>query len=190
MEIWKDIKGYEGLYQVSSLGRVKSLKREFYSGMNYQLKKSYPERILKKRYTKTGYVYVGLSKKGDVRKFKVHRLVAMAFLPNPHNKSCVDHTNGVRDDNRLENLRWVDASQNMRNPHTVKSVARAKMGENNPMKKKCRPVQQIDFETGKIIAEYAGVKEAARRLSTDSGDISRCCNGKKLKHKGFVFRFK
>lgn len=190
MEIWKDIKGYEGLYQVSSLGRVKSLERVFYSGMNYKIKKFYPEKLIKISHYSTGYCYSVLCKNAVAKKFKVHRLVAMAFLPNPDGKPCIDHINGLRDDNRSENLRWVGAFQNMRNPHTVKSIARAKMGDKNPMKKKCRPVQQIDFETGKIIAEYSGAKEAARQLSTDSGNIYRCCNGKKLKHKGFVFRYK
>lgn len=190
MEIWKDIKGYEGLYQISSLGRVKSLARVFYSGKSRCVKKTYPEHIMKKRYYQTGYVYVGLSKGGMVEKFRVHRLVATAFVPNPDNNPYVDHINAVRDDNRVENLRWVDNITNQNNPITRNHRSLSKMGDKNPMKKKCRPVQQIDCITGKVIAEFSGVKEAARLLSTDSGNISRCCNGKKLKHKGFVFRFK
>lgn len=190
MEQWKDIEGYEGLYQVSSKGKVKSLARTFYSGKDYLIKKEYQERILKLRYTQAGYAYVGLAKASKVQKYKVHRLVASAFIPNRNNLPCVDHINGVRDDNKVENLRWVDAFQNMRNPHTIESIARSKMGARNPMKKKCRPVLQIDYATGSIIAEFSGVKEASRQLPIDSGNISRCCNGKKLKCGAYTFRFK
>ena len=99
MEQWKDIEGYEGLYQVSSKGKVKSLARTFYSGKDYLIKKEYQERILKLRYTQAGYAYVGLAKASKVQKYKVHRLVASAFIPNRNNLPCVDHINGVRDDN-------------------------------------------------------------------------------------------
>lgn len=189
MEIWRDIIGYEGLYQVSNCGRVKSLERTFFSGKDGKIKQTYPERYLKNRYA-NGYVYVGLSKDGHVRKFKVHRLVAMAFIQNENAKPCIDHINGIRDDNRAENLRWVDAFENMNNLHTLKNISDSKMGDKNPMKKMKRPVLQIDAETGNIIAEFEGVNEAASVLGFDRANISRCCNLKREKHKGYVWRYK
>lgn len=190
MEQWKDIEGYKGLYQVSNGGRVKSLARIFYSGKDYHIKKKYPEKLVAISHYSTGYCYVVLCKDGLARKFKVHRLVASAFIPNHDGLPCVDHINCVRDDNRAENLRWVDNITNQNNPITRKNKSLSKMGDKNPMKKKCRPVLQIDYATGIVLAEYDSCKEAARRLATDSGNISRCCNGKKLKHKGYAFRFK
>lgn len=97
-EIWKDIPGYEGLYQVSNLGNVKSL---------------YNNRLLKLcwRNTKKEYKAVYLSKKTK-KTFFVHRLVAIAFIPNPDNKPCVDHINGDRLDNRVDNLKWVTNKEN------------------------------------------------------------------------------
>ena len=103
-EIWKDIRGYEGIYQVSNLGRVKSLEREVMrsNGRITYLK----ECILKPRIRK-GYLVLNLSLKGKKKTFAVHRLVARAFIPNPENKPTVDHINENKLDNKLSNLRWA-----------------------------------------------------------------------------------
>lgn len=190
MEQWKDIEGYEGIYQISSLGRIKSLPRTFYSGKNHHIKKTYPEKMMKPKRYETGYLYIDLCANSQVKRFKIHRLVAKTFIPNPENKPCIDHINAVRDDNRMENLRWVDNFENMRNPYTRSAQARNKTGDKNPMMKYCRPVLQIDPETGKTIAEFPSVKEAARQLGICSGNISRCCNLKRKCCNGFIFRFK
>lgn len=91
MENWKDIKGYEGLYQVSDKGNIRNIKR------NSNLKPT-PDA--------DGYLRVSLSKNNKGKTFKVHRLVAEAFIPNPENKPTVDHINTIRTDNRVSNLRW------------------------------------------------------------------------------------
>lgn len=102
-EIWKDIKGYEGLYQVSSLGGIKRLVSE----------KCRKERFLAiTKDKKKGYCRVMLSKKNCTKRFLLHRLLAEHFIPNKENKLCVDHINGVRDDNRIENLRWCTHKEN------------------------------------------------------------------------------
>lgn len=119
-EIWRDVVGYEGLYQVSSMGRVKSLECWLYNGHRYFLKR---EKILKPaedlRHKARGYLRVSLFKDGKKKRFFVHRLVASAFIPNPENKPEVDHVNTIKTDNRLENLRWATSKENMNNPLTI-----------------------------------------------------------------------
>lgn len=97
-EIWKDIDGYKGLYQISNLGRVKSLRQN---------------RIMKPSSNEKGYLRVGLTKNKEYKTVKVHRLVAIAFISNPHNKSEINHINNIRNDNRADNLEWVTHEENM-----------------------------------------------------------------------------
>lgn len=105
-EEWRDVIGYEGKYQVSNLGNVRSL-----SYMRTGRIKNLALHI-----NKHGYVYVALLKDGKHKTCLVHRLVALAFIPNPDGKPCIDHINTIRNDNRVENLRWCTISENMRNP--------------------------------------------------------------------------
>lgn len=104
-EVWRPISGYEGVYEVSSFGRVKSLPKI----CGFRKSK---EIILKPFTSKDGYLLVGLQKNGVHKHYQVHRLVAMSFIPNIEGKPQVDHINRVRNDNRLENLRWVSPSEN------------------------------------------------------------------------------
>jgi hypothetical protein len=119
-EIWKDIQDYEGLYQVSNLGRVKSLVRVHYC------KK---ERILTNIKLPNGYIYVRLCKDGKGKNVRVHRLVAVAFIPNPENLPQIDHINADKTNNNVNNLRWVTAKENIRNPLNMVHL----IGKNNPM---------------------------------------------------------
>ena len=115
-EIWKDIKGYEGHYQISNTGKVKSL--------HFNIATQKQETILKQSETWGGYLRVGLTKDRKPKLFAVHRLVAEAFIPNIENKPVVDHINGDRADNRVENLRWCTHSENSRNSKALKSSKR------------------------------------------------------------------
>ena len=116
-EIWKDIVGYEGKYQVSNLGRVKSLGR-------FIEKKGQPPAYLHERILSThinkGYKMIGLYSNNKGKTFSVHRLIANAFIPNPNNFPHIDHINTISTDNRIENLRWVNRSMNMMNEITHK----------------------------------------------------------------------
>ena len=109
MEIWKDILNYEGLYQVSNYGNVKSLNRINRNG------KTVHEKILSQAKSTSGYLQVNLSKDNKVKIFQVHRLVAVAFIDNPDNKPQVDHIDNNKHNNHVENLRWVTGKENMGN---------------------------------------------------------------------------
>lgn len=109
-EIWKDIKGYEGLYKISNFGNIISFHKGKITILN--LKK----RINKSRGNKFGYYRCSLYKDGNTKNFYVHKLVALSFIPNPENKKYIDHINGNSLDNNVNNLRWCTVSENNRNP--------------------------------------------------------------------------
>ena len=102
-EVWKDVAGFEGLYSISNMGRVKSQG-------NFEARKT---KMLKPQLLNTGYLIVKLSKQGKVFQFLVHRLVAEAFVPNPENKPEVNHLNELKNDNRACNLAWVTRKENI-----------------------------------------------------------------------------
>lgn len=101
MEIWKDIRDYEGIYKISNLGNIKSLPREHVKG-----------KLLNPARNNRGYLRVALSVKGRVRYDSVHRLVAETFIPNPKNLPEVNHIDGNKLNNKVENLEWTTKSQN------------------------------------------------------------------------------
>lgn len=112
MEIWKDVIGYEGLYQVSTNGNVKALSKNVSWGKNYCSSRFWPEVIKRQTKTKKGYYSVIITKENEALNVRVHRLVARAFIPNPENKPQVNHKNGIKTDNRVENLEWSTNLEN------------------------------------------------------------------------------
>ena len=164
-EIWKDIEGYEGLYKVSNMGNVKSLKYG-------------KERILKARDNGYGYLIVTLCKEGKMKHHRVHRLVAQAFIqfvPQEGVMYNVDHRNTDRTDNRAINLCWVSRSQNMNNPITNSKLS--------------KPVIAIDVRTG-LILEFASAHEAERETGISNSNIIQCCKGKMNSCGGFYWMYK
>ena len=169
---WRDVLGYEGLYKVSNLGEVKSLARK---GRKNDM-------ILKPSFNGWGYLIVFLTKDGKTKSFKVHRLVAIAFIPNPNGYRCVDHINTDRTDNRVENLRWVSHKMNSFNPITKNRVTEA------IIKRKGRTVHQFDLN-GAFINSWRTAAEAARELNISEVPIRKCCTGKEQTYKGYKWEY-
>lgn len=175
-EIWKDIIGYEGLYQVSNMGRVKSL--------NYN--HTGTERVLKAIKGKYGYLKVNLYKDGKKKPHYVHRIVAQTFIPNPNNLSEVNHMDERPENNMAENLEWVSHKENIN--YGTRTERALKLQINHPSKSK--PVLQYTPK-GELVREWSSAREAGRN-GFHQGGISQCCNGKYgcNTHKGYVWKFK
>lgn len=162
IEVWQDIKGYENLYQISNWGNVMSLRSN---------------KLITPQKNKYGYITIKLSKKGEIKTFLLHRLIAETFIPNPENKPYIDHINTNRDDNRLENLRWVTPSENNNNPLTLKRML--EITNTNEYKKKksitkSKGVVQYTLD-GKMLAVFYGGREASRKTGISQISISQCC---------------
>lgn len=112
MEIWKDVKGYEGYYEVSSYGRVRRVDRYVNSGIRFNDKRFCKGKILHQNLKRMGYLTVDLSKDNKVKTLFTHRLVATAFVDNPENKNVVNHKNLIKTDNHASNLEWVTSKEN------------------------------------------------------------------------------
>lgn len=158
-EEFRDIKGYEGLYQVSNLGKVKSLTRE----NQFYLNDIKVTRILNSHIMKFhlnhGYLRVLLSKNGKRKWFFVHRLVAEAFIPNPNNLPFINHKSEIKTENNVENLEWCNAKYNVNYGTCKKRISKA--NTNNP--KLSTPIKCLDLETNEI-TYYPSIPEASRQL--------------------------
>ena len=174
MEEWKDIEGYEGLYQVSNCGRVKST--QYWNGTY--------ERILTNNKDKNGYLSVALFKEGKRKWFFVHRLVAQAFLENPDNLNEVNHINENNTDNRAENLEYCSRKYNCnygtRNQRIVEKTKNGKLS---------KTVYQYTLDS-KFIAEYPSTQEVERQLGYSSSNIRTCCRGKQKTAYGYKWTYK
>lgn len=178
-EIWKDIQGYEGLYQISSIGRVRSLNRiNHFEGKNqikkYQCGQLLKGKVLKYKYVH-GYTNVTLyTEKYKHKQYQVHRLVAQAFIPNPNNYPVINHINSIRDDNRVENLEWCTYSHNNREAFRV-GFNYKKMDGNNPC---ARKITQYDL-SGKFVKTWESIATACRSLNIARTSITECLSGKR-----------
>ena len=180
-EIWKDVVGYEGLYQVSNLGNVRSTDK-YVNGKN-DTKRFVKGKILKKHKNRFGYLYVHLSlgKRNHHKFSSIHRLVATAFIPKVDGKHNIDHINGKRDDNRVCNLRWCTTKENNSFPIYI---------QNKTLSSIKYHVLQIDKIDGKIIKEWDSCHEIARVLGFNQGHICDCCNGKRKSSNGYFWKYK
>lgn len=167
-EEWKDIKGYEGLYQISNLGRVKSL--------NYN--KTKQEKILKAGYSKEGYAFVNLCKKGKNLHITVHKLVATAFIENPNNYTEINHKDENRSNNNVKNLEWCSHLYNMNYGTGI---------ERRSQKRKI-PVNQYD-KLNNFIKKWASAIDVQNSIGINQSAIIACCKGKNKTAGGYTWKY-
>lgn len=160
MEEWKNIKGYEGLYQISNLGRVKSLK----------LKSTNRDLIMSLGNSTNGYLQIILCKDNKHKAYRIHRLVAQAFIPNPNNFPCVNHIDEDKTNNNVNNLEWCTISYN--NTYGTK------------LDKKRKKV--LCITTGEI---FNSIKECAEKIGVCPSMIVKCCKGKRKTAKSLSFKY-
>jgi len=172
-EIWRNIRGYEGSYQVSDLGRVRSLDRFFRNRQSYCLLKG---RMKKLRLNERGYVIVGLSKQNKIRVHKVHRLVAEAFLKNKKSKPTVNHKNNIKTDNVVENLEWATYQENT--DHAIKNKYWNQRGERHPLSK----LTEKDVLLIRSLRPFFEVKKLAKIFGVGSPCISVIISRKAWRH--------
>ncbi|MDM5434391.1 NUMOD4 domain-containing protein [Bacillus hominis] len=187
LEVWKDIEDYEGKYQVSSLGRVKSLDRIVrHSGNHERIQHG---KILKLTLNSvSGYLQVGLYLEGKVKKYNVHRLVAETFINNPGNKPEVNHIDENKTNNTVINLEWCTRKENEN--HGTKKQRKTKNTDYESIRlKNSKVVIQYD-SSGKLINEWNSIADINKQLGYSKGNISGCCNGKLEKAYGYVWKFK
>lgn len=191
-EIWKEIEWFDN-YQISNLGRVKNIKFD---------------RYVKPLLDNKGYLTVNLYKNGKMKRLLLHRLISIAFIPNPENKPCIDHINTDRLDNRIENLRWCTQKENHNNPLSIVNHGNASRGrivseeqkknQSEKMKgrfkgvrKSSKKIIQLTLD-GIFVREWDAIKDAAESLGVSSSAIWNCLNGKcQVKSiKGFKWEYK
>jgi hypothetical protein len=180
-EIWKDIPKYEGLYQASNLGRIKTIipKTFRYSKLSVEVIK---ERLLTQVYSR-GYLNVHFSNEGPK---SAHRLVALAFITNPKNKPYVNHINGLKDDNRIENLEWTTESENvLHSLYKLGNIKSCKKGGEHIQSKK---VYQYSIK-GELLKIWESLSSIELAGINYDYNISDCCNGRSKSSSGFVWSF-
>ena len=163
-EIWKDIEGYEGLYQVSNMGRVKSLRRNI---------------ILKNRIKRKGYVRVMLRTNNIPKEYFVHRLVATAFISNPDNLPQVNHKDENKTNNCVNNLEWCDGKYNINYGTGIIKSARSRS----------KKVLQFKLD-GTFIKEWKSTMDVQRNLGLPNSHISECCRGEQAYAYGYIWKYK
>lgn len=189
MEIWKSVNGYNGLYEVSSSGLIRSVMRKVWNPGRNCYRTQYP-RILRLVADDKGYNRVTLSKNGKIKQYLVHRLVAEAFIPNPSNLPQINHINEITNDNRVENLEWCTNEYNCNyGTHNI-----------NISRTMSVPILQYTLD-GQFIKEWKSSREAELETGISNVNILRCCHGgfynsnrgkwvNVSKANGFIWKFK
>lgn len=186
-EEWRGIEGYENLYQVSNLGRVRSVDRYVKTKSNSKCFRK--GKILKQSEDNDGYKRLNLSKNGKPKLYLVHRLVAMTFLQNPHNYPFVNHKDENPSNNEVSNLEWCTNEYNINYGTARERMSNSKKGIYINRPDLSKKVLQYTLN-GDLVNEYPSTQEAQRQTGIKYQNILRCCNGKRKSAGGFKWRYK
>lgn len=176
MELWKDIKEYEGLYQVSNLGNIKSLDKKDSLGRKVKGKKMKPIK------RKDGYLDITLHKNGKGKHFLLHRLIAEAFIENKNNSNEINHIDENKTNNKVENLEWCNRSYNI-NYGLANKNRRITL-----LNKRGKRIIQYD-KNGNIIKIYPSLMQVVRELNLGKSHLSQACNGKRKTCGGYHWKY-
>lgn len=185
MEEWRDIKGYECVYQVSNKGRIRSLDR--YGKHSENTVRKLKGQILKPFPVQAGYLAIYLCNKDGKKSFRVHRLVAFAFLPNPELKQEVNHKDGNRQNNNADNLEWVTKSENQTHSYRILHRTPARLGKLNELCQKSKPVNQYSID-GELLKTWPSTMEVERATGWFASNIAGCCRG--VHNSAYGYRWK
>ena len=186
-EIWKWINGYENMYQVSNLGRVRSVDRYVYCEVSPNKLQHLFGKVLKIRTDKKGYAVVYLSKEGQQKVGKVHRLVAQAFILNPLGLPQVNHIDGNKANNNVCNLEWCDNSYNQKHAHETGLFP--KYEETIGWGRPARPVAMLDLQTGQVLRTFKTLSSASRETGINQANIRSVCVGDRNHAGGYDWNF-
>jgi len=183
-EIWKDIPNYEGLYQISNLGRVKSLERIVLQKNGR--KRVQHELIRKPRKVYKGYLQIDLWKNHEYSAKRINRLVAQAFIPNPENKPEVNHIDGNKENNCVDNLEWVTGKENMQ--HAIRTGL-WKASHSPKKNRKSKKIIQLDDENN-VIKVWDSIRDIMKYYNLKySSHIYACINGKRNHYKNYKWKY-
>ena len=186
-EIWKDVCGYEKIYQVSNYGRIKSMSRKTRESHRYGNVFS-KDMIIKQRKDKNGYLIVTLNKDKKIKTFKSHRLVAIAFIPNPDNKEQVNHKKGIKTNNMVSELEWSTNSENQKHRYKVLKNSGVNLGRFGIKNKLSIKIIQYDLNF-KYIKKWNCVSDVKRVLGLCPSGIIKVCKKKQSNCGGFIWRY-
>lgn len=184
-EEWKDVVGYEGLYEVSNLGNVRSVDKYIPFNGTISLRKG----IVLKQGIVQGYKQVVLCKHGKTKNYRVHRLVAQTFIPNPDNLPEINHKDEDKTNNRVDNLEFCTYKYNSNYGKCKQKISKALKGKLINRTDQSKPILQFT-KKGEFVAEYPSQKEAERQTGVNSGNISLCCGCKLKSAGGYKWQYK
>lgn len=190
-EVWKDIKGWEGEYRVSNFCRIKSLKRrvDFITEKGIRRFLTTPETILKPTLNGGGYPTVKLYRNSFYQGMLVHRASSIEFIPNPENKSDINHKNGIRDYMELDNFEWVTRGENHEHKYRVLKVVHPFLGRTGIRHACSVKTCQVDINTGETIKVWDAMNDIQRSLGFEQANISACCRGKQKTAYGYKWKY-